>query len=243
MSFRPQAILEFREAADQPVRKHPTVDLPFKERSLAYALIAEELGELAEALSVGISPSGDIYDAWEIDGVEPDVIAAGDALGDLLVVVEQLGPTLGMNTDALFAEVHRSNMSKVDPMTGKMPKKPNGKAGKGPNFVEPDIERALLEYPIGMEVQGEDIDYEHDYLFAASAAYAKREVPISWPTLHALQVLTPMDAARGLERLPIRDVYLLPDMSSSPDWESRRGAILAAQQSSNLGGKIYELKR
>lgn len=245
MSFRPQAILEFREAADQPVRQHPTVDIPYEERVLAFQLIEEELGELAEALAIGFwggqweTP----YDAWEIDGKEPDVIAAGDALGDLLVVVEQLGPTLGMNTDALFAEVHRSNMSKVDPMTGKMPKKPNGKAGKGPNFTEPDIERALLEYPIGMEVQGEGIDYECDFVFASSAAYAKREVPLSWPTLHALQVITPMDAARGLDRLFIRNVYVLPGMTSSPDWESRHEAILAAQRSSNLGGKIYELKR
>lgn len=245
MSFRPQAILEFREAADQPVRQHPTVDLPYEERLLAYELIREELEELADALSVGflLGDPDAPYDAWAEDGKEPDVIAAGDALGDLLVVVEQLGPTLGMNTDALFAEVHRSNMSKVDPMTGKMPKKPNGKAGKGPNFVEPDIERALLEYPIGMEVQGEGIDYECDFVFASSAAYAKREVPLSWPTLHALQVITPMDAARGLDRLFIRNVYVLPGMTSSPDWESRRGAILAAQQSSNLGGKIYELKR
>lgn len=243
MSFRPQAILEFREAADQPVRQHPTVDLPYEERLLAYALIAEELGELAEALSVGISVDGEPYDAWERDGIEPDVIAAGDALGDLLVVVEQLGPTLGMNTDALFAEVHRSNMSKVDPVTGKMPKKPNGKAGKGPNFVEPDIERALLEYPIGMEVQGEGIDYEHDYVLAPSAGFAKRQIPIDYPTLHSLGVLTPMNLRRGATGLAIRDVYVMPGMTSSPGWESHREAILAAQQSSNLGGKIYELKR
>ena len=259
MSFRPQAILEFREAADQPVRQHPTVDLPADELKLALDLIFEELLELAESFGMELqwhnpefdeyeSPVGEQYRFSNVSSTgeelpEPDVIAAGDALGDLLVVVEQLGPTLGMNTDSLFAEVHRSNMSKVDPATGKMPKKPNGKAGKGPNFTEPDIERALLEYPIGMEVQGEGIDYECDFVFASSAAYAKREVPLSWPTLHALQVITPMDAARGLDRLFIRNVYVLPGMTSSPDWESRHEAILAAQQSSNLGGKIYELKR
>ena len=242
MSFRPQAILEFREAADQPVRQHPTVDLPYKERLLAYALIAEELGELAEALSVGISPSGEPYDAWEIDGIEPDVIAAGDALGDLLVVVEQLGPTLGMNTDALFAEVHRSNMSKVDPATGKMPKKPNGKAGKGPNFFEPDIERALLEYPIGMEVQGEGIDYEHDYVLAPSAGFAKRQIPIDYPTLHSLGVLTPMNLGRGATGLAIRDVYVMPGMTSSPGWNEQYEEVRRAQESCNLGGRVLELK-
>lgn len=242
MSFRPQAIMEFRAAADQPVRKHPTVDLPFEERSLAYALIAEELGELAEALSVGISPSGDIYDAWEIDGIEPDVIAAGDALGDLLVVVEQLGPTLGMNTDSIFAEVHRSNMSKVDPATGKMPKKPNGKAGKGPNFVEPDIERALLEYPIGVEVH-DGIDYELDHVFASSVTFAKRQIPLDHPTLHALPILTPMMVGRQqLQGTPIRDVYVMRGLTSSPNWDEMREAIVAAQQACNLGGRILELR-
>lgn len=92
-------------------------------------LIYEEAFELMEA----------------IDQNEPDKMC--DAYADLLYVVFGLGVTLGLPSEALFAEVHRSNMTK-DVMNR------HGKGGKGPEFEPPDIQGVLARH---MEFQ-EQID-------------------------------------------------------------------------------------
>lgn len=241
---KPQAITEFRKAAAQPIRYTPTVNVSFAERKLAVALIQEELDELAEALAVGRNSEGEYYDKWEIDGIEPDIIATADALGDLDVVVQQGGPAFGINLDAVFEEVHRSNMSKVDPETGKMPRRADGKAMKGPNFFQPDLERVLLESPFGMDVE-KAADPSVDIVLAPSVARGRQVIPVEFPTLHTLPIVTPMDIGRGLlSGRVLRDVYLLPGVDAPPtDWDSISTELVHCQAMSNLGGGFFDLKR
>lgn len=245
MMTQAQAILEFRKAAQQPIRDHPTVNIPLDEKRLALDLILEELLELADALGLAGRPTtadehmteaSDI--CWEETDIEPDVIAAADAFGDLMVVVGQLGPTLGMNADAVFEEVHASNMSKVDPATGVMPLKPNGKAGKGPNFREPDMERALLATPIGESVD-DKVNPEVDVVICQSVSMNHKAIAVTHPHLAYCHMIpaTRWNTARG----PIRDVYIMPGVETYPSWEDSKKHLESVMESSGLGGKVYYL--
>lgn len=242
MKSQAQSILEFRRAAQQPIRSHPTVAIPREEKVLALDLILEELLELAESFGLGLSSVEDPSDgqlSWVDIDREPDVIAAADAFGDLMVVVGQLGPTLGMNADAIFEEVHSSNMSKVDPATGVMPLKPNGKAGKGPNFREPDMERALLATPIG-ESMDPTIDPDVDVVVGQSAGAGRKAVMVEYPHLAACRFIP---AARwGRESGPIRDIYVMSGIDDSyPGWPERKQHLESVMADSGLGGKFFYL--
>lgn len=228
---RLQAIAEFRRAADQPIRLNPTADIPDEEKQLAFDLIAEELKELGEAMGLIPDSSGNL---------KTDLIAIADALGDLQVVVEQLGPTFGLNSEAIFEEVHRSNMSKVDPATGKMPKKPNGKAGKGPLFVEPNLAKVISESPINPVDLMPSPDADIDFIISPSVSYARNTVPVSHPHLAQLDVITPT-AREVLKEIRVRNVYVLPGASIGPGIPETLEVVKSQQAASGLGGKVIAL--
>ncbi len=83
-------------------------------------LIEEELQELHEAIA------------------DENLIEIADALTDLLYVVYGAGHTFGIDLDKTFAEVHRSNMSKLGE-DGKPIRRDDGKILKGPNYSPPDL--------------------------------------------------------------------------------------------------------
>jgi predicted HAD superfamily Cof-like phosphohydrolase len=84
-------------------------------------LIFEELGEYETAVVTG------------------DVTAVADALADLAYVVIGTAVAHGLTQfDAIFAEVHRSNMSKLG-ADGKPIHRSDGKVLKGPNFTSPNL--------------------------------------------------------------------------------------------------------
>lgn len=89
-----------------------------------HRLINEELGELVEAM------------------LEGDVVGIADALGDLLYVVYGTGDAYGFDMDAVFAEIHRSNMSKMG-ANGTAVYYPDGKVKKGPYYEPPDLIKVL----------------------------------------------------------------------------------------------------
>ena len=91
-------------------------------------LIAEEFDELREAI-------------YSKEGTLVDV---ADALTDLLVVIYGAGHAFGIDLDSCFAEVHRSNMSKLGE-DGKPIYREDGKVLKGPNFSEPDLKGIVNE--------------------------------------------------------------------------------------------------
>lgn len=59
-------------------------------------------------------------------------------LADLLYVVYDAACSFDIDIDRVFAEVHRSNMSKL--VDGKPLKREDGKVLKGPNYTPPNLE-------------------------------------------------------------------------------------------------------
>jgi len=87
---------------------------------LRYELIREELEELKQAMD------------------NKDIVEVADALTDLLYVVYGAGHSFGINLDLMFAEVHRSNMSKLGE-DGNPIHRDDGKVMKGPNYTPPNL--------------------------------------------------------------------------------------------------------
>lgn len=74
-------------------------------------------------------------------------------LADLRYVVEGAAVTFGLPLDEAYAEVHRSNMSKLG-NDGKPIYREDGKVLKGPNYVEADMTKFI---PIPEEVESEEL--------------------------------------------------------------------------------------
>ena len=89
---------------------------------LRYDLIKEELDELSVAIK------------------DKDIVEVADALSDLLYVVYGSGHAFGIDLDKCFAEVQRSNLSKLD-IDGKPIYNENGKVMKGPNYSKPNLKQ------------------------------------------------------------------------------------------------------
>jgi predicted HAD superfamily Cof-like phosphohydrolase len=68
-----------------------------------------------------------------------DAVAIADGLADLLYVVFGTAVAYGIPMDEVFVEVHRSNMTKLDP-DGQPIVGEGGKRLKGPGYVPPNIQ-------------------------------------------------------------------------------------------------------
>jgi len=113
----------FMETFGQEVKRNP--EFPDQETAaLRLELIAEELGELEEAIA------------------NKDLVEVADALTDILYVTYGAGHAFGLDLDECFKEVQRSNMSKLG-LDGKPIYRQDGKVLKGPNFKEPDLKKTL----------------------------------------------------------------------------------------------------
>ncbi len=73
-------------------------------------------------------------------GESQDLVGVADALADLLYVVYGAAVEYGIDLEPVFAEIHRSNMSK-DPRAGC---RADGKVCKGPSYQPPDV-RGVVE--------------------------------------------------------------------------------------------------
>ena len=87
---------------------------------LRIALIEEELDELREGIA------------------NEDLVEIADALTDLLYVIYGTGHSYGLPLDQCFAEVHRSNMTKLGE-DGKPMRRSDGKILKGVNYTPPNL--------------------------------------------------------------------------------------------------------
>ena len=91
---------------------------------LRYNLIKEELDELEESIK------------------EKNLTEVADALTDLLYVIYGAGHAFGIDLDRCFAEVQRSNMSKLGE-DGKPIYNEQGKVMKGPNYTKPNLKQFI----------------------------------------------------------------------------------------------------
>lgn len=66
-----------------------------------------------------------------------------DAVIDLIVVLSGYGLSRGWNMEAAWQEVHRTNMAKIDPATGLVRKRADGKVLKPVDWTPPDLRPAM----------------------------------------------------------------------------------------------------
>ena len=122
MNKMQEMVREFHETFGAAIRDFPGLADP-ETAELRINLMSEELfgpGELAESIRTG------------------DIIGIADGIADLLYVTLGTAVSYGMDAEALVAEAHRSNMSKLG-ADGEPIYREDGKVLKGPNFFEPDF--------------------------------------------------------------------------------------------------------
>lgn len=115
--FKDQAV--FMTACDQT-----TTDINAGQYSLYKKLIAEEVGELISARS-------------QVEEL--------DALIDILVVTIGAIHSMGANAEGAWHEVMRTNMAKIDPVTGKVRKRDDGKVLKPEGWQPPNLRPFLKD--------------------------------------------------------------------------------------------------
>ena len=91
-------------------------------------LVREEVKELEEALAAD------------------DAVEQLDALIDILVVATGAIHSLGVDAEGAWKEVMRSNFAKVDPRTGKVTRREDGKVLKPANWEPPRL-RGFVRRP------------------------------------------------------------------------------------------------
>jgi predicted HAD superfamily Cof-like phosphohydrolase len=69
-----------------------------------------------------------------------DLVGVADALADLLYGVYGAAVECGIDLEPVFAEIHRSNMTKG----GSVCRRPDGKVAKGPDYEPPNVREVLL---------------------------------------------------------------------------------------------------
>ena len=119
------AVEEFHNAFGESNGSEPQL-LPHDQYVLRFKLGAEELNEYVEACE------------------KKDIVGIADALGDQLYILcgTILKHGLQHKIEEVFAEIQRSNMSKLD-ANGKPIRRDDGKILKGPGYTPPDIESIL----------------------------------------------------------------------------------------------------
>lgn len=148
-----EQVNEFHEAFGVTVRGTPTADITPEERLLRVRLVVEEALEFAFAMGcvVEVDPRFE----WGIQEAEVsvlpdhpiDLVEAADALADLDYVVTGSALTMGIPHRAVVQEVHRSNMSKLDPVTLKpIYREGDSKVLKGDAYSPPDVTTVLVEH-------------------------------------------------------------------------------------------------
>lgn len=125
-----ELVREFHTAYGVPTAAAPDLE-NIRTNRLRLDLLREELEELTFALTCR------------------DVVATLDALTDLQYVLDGTYLALGFAPvkDAAFAEVHRSNMSKLG-ADGRPILRGDGKILKGPNYTPPDLSQFIATRPL-----------------------------------------------------------------------------------------------
>lgn len=115
----------FHDTSEIATPAHPTL-IDDKTFDLRHALILEELGE------------------WYRADTDGDIVEVADALADLLYVVYGTALVYGLPIDEIFAEVHRSNMTKFP--GGKVLRREDGKILKPDTWEAPKIKEILDDH-------------------------------------------------------------------------------------------------
>ena len=120
------AVKEFHTAFEIGYSENPKADLGENKNMLRFNLMKEENEEYLEAVQ------------------NNDLVEIADALGDMLYILcgTIIEHGLQDKIEAVFNEIQRSNMSKLD-ADGKPIYREDGKVMKGPNYFKPNFEEIL----------------------------------------------------------------------------------------------------
>jgi len=118
--FRDQE--QFMTACDQTVQ-----GLNLDQFQMYCNLIAEEMGELSQAMTSDNS------------------VETLDALIDILVVTIGAIHSIGADAEGAWKEVMRTNFAKIDPETGKVRKREDGKVLKPEGWQPPNLRPLLVK--------------------------------------------------------------------------------------------------
>lgn len=113
----------FHKACDVPIGDRPAIRASRVE--LRRRILREEWKETDDAMADG------------------DLVELADGLADIIYVAIGTAVEFGIPLDRVWAEVQRSNMAKVDPDTGKVKHRSDGKVLKPESWSPPDIVGAL----------------------------------------------------------------------------------------------------
>lgn len=114
-----EKVAEFMKVMGQHCPEHPQMASEGVE-VLRLSLIQEEFNELQEGI------------------IAKDLVAIADAISDLLYVVYGAAVAYGIDADQCFAEVHRSNMSKLGDDNKPMYRE-DGKVLKSSRYTPPNL--------------------------------------------------------------------------------------------------------
>lgn len=117
-----ESIRTMMEAFGQNVQTWPELPHSTSERQLRRTLLAEE------------------YNEYTVAEAESDLVEIADALADMTVIIFGTANAYGIDLPAVLGEVMRANMSKVNPKTGKVDRREDGKILKGDNYLPPMVE-------------------------------------------------------------------------------------------------------
>ncbi|XAI95917.1 phosphoribosyl-ATP pyrophosphohydrolase-like protein [Microcystis phage Mwe-JY26] len=118
-------VADFHTACDLPVLSVPTIP-PADRKALRIKLIDEEVNR-------------ELLPAMEAD----NIVEISDAMADSIYVIVGAALEYGVPLDRVWAAVQRANMAKVDPVTGKVRKRGDGKVLKPEGWTPPDITAVL----------------------------------------------------------------------------------------------------
>jgi predicted HAD superfamily Cof-like phosphohydrolase len=120
------AFKQFHTAFEIGYSESPKANLGEAKNVLRYNLMKEENEEYLEAVQ------------------NSDLIEIADALGDMLYILcgTIIEHGLQDKIEAVFEEIQRSNMSKLD-SNGKPIYREDGKVMKGPNYFKPDFTKII----------------------------------------------------------------------------------------------------
>lgn len=158
MVYHDTPVLEFHEVFGHRYTVDPRTVPDIDQRVLRIQMIASELVELAHAFGVDLiinstaSKNEDecVTARGRTAAPHYDPVEAADALADIRYLVDGGNLICGFPGEAVLAEVHRSNMSKLG-ADGKPLRRADGKTLKGPNYTPPDI-KGVLERESGVQL-------------------------------------------------------------------------------------------
>lgn len=118
-------VTKFHVVGSIPIHDVPFIP-PTDRKSLRLRLVNEEVQELNDAIQ------------------DRDIVEIADALADIIYVCAGMALEFGIPLADVWDEVQYSNMRKVDPTTGMIKRREDGKILKPDGWKPPDVRRMLV---------------------------------------------------------------------------------------------------